>query len=234
MMPFHNVLSYGSSVRNFFFDDLQAIAYEGYCLMLEWICQSMVESIYAANWQPHFYQVLPPEQASMILQADIQAMMEMLNNLPQPCAVLLAHPLGYIDPSCMEFLQQIQKNPNIHVFLDLSQGYGRRDCQQEIRHVHAAYFSFNGNKLIRTGGALRLCFAGSKDIPSSVSEIFTTFYTAAEKGFNTLSDYLKFQMIEDDIQFASLYSYYQSSPYRTVLHWEKCSSSLKHYLNGKA
>ncbi|MDX8000318.1 hypothetical protein FE394_14215 [Xenorhabdus sp. Reich] len=227
MMPFHQILSYGSSVRNFFLEDLRIVAHQGYCLMPEWICQSMVESVYAANWQPRFYPVLPPEQASMILQADIQAMMEMLDALPQPCAVLLAHPLGYIDPDCMAFLRQIQKNRHIHVFLDLSQGYGRKDCQQEIRHVHATYFSFNGNKLIRTGGALRLCLAGSEDTPDSVSNIFTTFYIAAEKGFNTLNGYLKSQMIEDDIHFASLYSSYQSSPYRTILHWEKCSSSLQ-------
>ncbi|MDC9588387.1 hypothetical protein PSI23_03415 [Xenorhabdus sp. XENO-10] len=222
-----NIINYGCSVRGFFREDLKAVAPQGYCLMPEWICQSMVESIYAANWQPLFYPVLPPAQASMILQADIQAMVEMLNRLPQPCAVLLAHPLGYIDPGCMEFLQKTQNSHNIHVFLDLSQGYGRQDCLPEILHVHAAYYSFNGNKLIRTGGALRLCLTGRENIPLSVRNIFTDFYVTAEEKFTALKDYLKSHLIEDEIRDISLYASYQSSPYRTVLNWGKCSSSLQ-------
>ncbi|WP_145956888.1 hypothetical protein [Xenorhabdus miraniensis] len=198
--------------------------------MPEWICQSMVGAVYAANWQPLFYPVLPPEQASMILQADIQALMEMLSPLPQPCAVLLAHPLGYIDPGCIEFLRKIQNNHNIHVFLDLSQGYGRKDCRQEMLRVHAAYYSFNGNKLIRTGGALRLRLTDKEPIPSSVRNIFTTFYTVAEEKFTVLRNHLKAHVIDDDIHNASLYASYQSSPYRTVLDWEKCSSSLQTFL----
>ncbi|WP_139838869.1 hypothetical protein [Xenorhabdus vietnamensis] len=214
-------------MRSFFREDLQAIAPQGYCLMPEWICQSMVESVYAANWQPLFYPVMPPAQASVILQADIQTMTEMLNALPQPCAVLLAHPLGYIDPGCIEFLRKIQNTPNIHVFLDLSQGYGRKGYLQEILHVHAAYYSFNGNKLICTGGALRLCLTDRENIPLSARDIFTAFYVAAEEKFIALRDYLKSHVIEDDIRNASLYASHQSSPYRTILNWEKCSSSLQ-------
>ncbi|MDC9603482.1 hypothetical protein [Xenorhabdus griffiniae] len=221
------IVNYGCSVRGFFRADLQAVANQGYCLMPEWICQSMVDSVYAANWQPLFYPVLPPEQASMILQADIQAMMAMLSSLPQPCAILLAHPLGYIDPGCIEFLREIQSSPNIHVFLDLSQGYGRKDCLQELLHVHAAYYSFNGNKLIHTGGALRLRLTNRKYISSSVRDIFTTFYITAEKKFAALREYLQSHFIEDDIHNVSLYASYQSSPYRTALNWEKCSPSLQ-------
>ncbi len=227
IMSLDNIMSYGCSVRGFFRADLQAVAAQGYCLMPEWICQSMVESVYAANWQPLFYPVLPPKQASMILQADFQAVMEMLSPLPQPCAMLLAHPLGYIDPGCMEFLRRIQNNHNIHVFLDLSQGYGRKDCLQELLHVHAAYYSFNGNKLIRTGGALRLRLTNKEHIPSSVRNIFTTFYTAAEEKFVALREHLQSHFIEDEVHNVSLYASYQSSPYRTVLNWEKCSPSLQ-------
>ncbi|PHM70202.1 hypothetical protein [Xenorhabdus kozodoii] len=222
-----NIVNYGCSVREFFREDLQSMAAQGYCLLPEWICQSMVESVYAANWQPLFYPVLPPEQASMILQADIQAMMERLSALPQPCAVLLAHPLGYIDPNCMVFLQEFQKNHNIYVFLDLSQGYGRKDCIQEILHVHAAYYSFNGNKLIHTGGALRLHLTGREHIPCSVRNIFTRFYGAAEEKFAALKAHLQSHCIEEDIDHASLYASYQSSPYRTVLNWQKCSPALQ-------
>ncbi|REF28447.1 hypothetical protein BDD26_3350 [Xenorhabdus cabanillasii] len=222
-----NIIHYGDSVRDFFRKDLQDIAPQGDCLMPEWICQSMVESVYAANWQPRFYPVLSPEQASVVLQADIHAMMDMLNALPQPCAVLLAHPLGYIDPECLAFLQQKQNIPHVHVFLDLSQGYGRENCLQELLHVHAAYYSFNGNKLIRTGGALRLRLTNRKPVPASVRNIFTAFYTAAEEKFAALRNQLKFHAIEDDIHNASLYAAYQSSPYRTVLDWEKCSPSLQ-------
>ncbi|BET96411.1 hypothetical protein [Xenorhabdus taiwanensis] len=222
-----DIMNYGCSVRDFFREDLQAVATQGYCLMPEWICQSMVESVYAANWQPLFYPVLPPKQASMILQADIQATMAMLNALPQPCAILLAHPLGYIDPGCMKFLRKIQNNHNIHVFLDLSQGYGKKDCLQELLHVHAAYYSFNGNKLIRTGGALRLRLTSREHIPSSVRNILTTFYIAAEEKFAALREHLQSHFIEDDIHNVSLYALYQSSPYRTVLNWEKCSPSLQ-------
>ncbi|WP_086111314.1 hypothetical protein [Xenorhabdus beddingii] len=226
-MPIKNIMSYGGSVRDFFREDLHAVAPQGYCLMPEWICHSMIESVYAANWQPLFYPVLPPEQASMILQADIQVMMKMLSDLPQPCAVLLAHPLGYIDPGCMEFLRKTQKICNIHVFLDLSQGYGRKNCLPEILHAHATYYSFNGNKLIRTGGALRLCLTDREPIPLSVRNIFTVFYTAADETFSALTDGLKSHAIEEEIRNASLYAPQQSSPYRTVLNWEKCSSSLQ-------
>ncbi|MDC9580306.1 hypothetical protein PSI15_01725 [Xenorhabdus sp. PR6a] len=226
--PFsENIIHYGDSVRDLFRADLQAIAPQGDCLMPEWICQSMVESAHAAHWQPHFYPVLPPKQASVVLQADIQAMMDMLNALPQPCAILLAHPLGYIDPQCLAFLQQTQNSHHAHVFLDLSQGYGRKDCLQEILHVDAAYYSFNGNKLIRTGGALRLRLTNRETIPSSVRNIFTAFYTAAEEKFAVLRDQLKCHAIEDNIHHASLYAAYQSSPYRTVLDWEKCSPSVQ-------
>ncbi|MDC9593444.1 hypothetical protein [Xenorhabdus sp. IM139775] len=222
-----NIIHYGDSVRNFFHEDLQAIAPQGDCLMPEWICQSMVESVYAANWRPRFYPVLPPEQASVVLQADIQAMIDMLNTLQQPCAVLLAHPLGYIDPGYTAFLQQKQNTPHAHLFLDLSQGYGRKDCLQEILHVHAAYYSFNGNKLIRTGGALRLHLTNRETIPSPIRNIFTAFYTAAEEKFAALREHLKCHAITDDIHHASLYAAYQSSPYRTILDWEKCSPSLQ-------
>ncbi|CDL81701.1 hypothetical protein [Xenorhabdus szentirmaii] len=222
-----DMIHYGRSVRDFFYVDLQAIAPRGYCLLPEWICQSMVDSVYAANWQPLFYPVLPPAQASMILQADIQALMKMLIARPQPCAVLLAHPLGYIDPGCLAFLRQMQNNHQVHVFLDLSQGYGRKDCLQEILHVSAAYYSFNGNKLIGTGGALRLRLTGRESVPSSVINILTIFSTAAEEKFSVLRDCLKTSAIEDDIRDVSLYVAYQSSPYRTVLNWGQCSSSLQ-------
>ncbi|KLU16248.1 MULTISPECIES: hypothetical protein [Xenorhabdus] len=227
IMSLDNIMNSGCSVRRFFREDLQAVAGQGYCLMPEWICQSMVESVYAANWQPLFYPVLSPEQASMILQADIQAMMAMLNSLPQPCAILLAHPLGYIDPGCREFLREIQSNHNIYVFLDLSQGYGRKECLQELPHVHAAYYSFNGNKLLSTGGALRLRLTNREHIPAAVRNILTAFYTAAEEKFAVLRKHLQSHFIEDDIHNVSLYASYQSSPYRTVLNWEKCSPSLQ-------
>ncbi len=223
----NDIMNYGRSVREFFFEDLSALAQHGYCLMPEWICQSMVDSVYAAHWQPLFYPVLSPKKANMILQADLQIMIQMLDSLSPPCAVLLAHPLGYIDPNCMAFLLQAQKKPDIHLFLDLSQSYGREDYLQEILNVHAAYFSFNGHKLIRTGGALRLCLTGGETIPLSVREIFTTFYHVATAQFETLENYLKSQTIENIIRTVSLYPFYQSSPYRTVLNWEKCSPDLQ-------
>ncbi|MDR0217463.1 MAG: hypothetical protein LBI71_01015 [Enterobacteriaceae bacterium] len=222
-----NIMNYGCSVRDFFREDLQSVSTHGYCLLPEWICQSMVESVYAANWQPLFYPVLPPEQADMILQADIQTMMAMLSHRPQPRAILFAHPLGYIDPGCLEFLREIQHNHNIHVFLDFSQGYGKKDCLQELRHVHAAYYSFNGNKLIHTGGALRFRLTNREHIPSFVRNTLAVFYAAAEEKFTALKEHLQSHFIEDDIHDISLYTSYQSSPYRTVLNWALCSPSMQ-------
>lgn len=171
----------GVSVRNFFRDDLRLIADHGICLLPEWICHAMTQSVLEASWEPRFYEVTEITKARIPFELSFQDLMAKLKqslNFGNWVAVLLAHPLGYIDPNVVQLLSLCRanlKSQSICLFLDLSQSYGRFDFIKEIKLVDATYISFNGNKLINTGGAIRLNINNFLTHTNESEKIFRTY-----------------------------------------------------------
>jgi hypothetical protein len=204
----------GVSVRRFFQEDLQTLATRGSCLLPEWICESMVEAVRAAHWQPCFYPVLPPSRAEVFLQADFEQLRVLGQKRDSAVALLLAHPMGYVDPGCADFLSDMEHESELACFLDWSQGYGMAPLDRSIDHIHAAYLSFNGNKLVDTGGALRLSSPGRARIR------WPCFQREARRKRARLQRFLRANHLEQSITLATLYAEHQSSPMRTALDWK--------------
>ncbi|RAY97134.1 hypothetical protein DP187_21785 [Enterobacter cloacae] len=214
----------GISVRRFFQQDLQTIAAQGDCLLPEWICSSMVDSVLAANWRPHFYPVLPPSEATMVLQADFSQLHSQCLRMRGRYAVLLAHPAGHIDPDCANFIATLIKESNSSCFIDWSQSYGM--AALDIASAVAIYVSFNGNKLISHGGAMRFSQKNRDSSPFN----WTIFHLEAQKKYAAMRTYLEDQGLADIICDAQLYAEYQSSPMRTVLNWPQLPKSVQRHL----
>lgn len=214
----------GISVRRFFQQDLQAIATQGDCLLPEWICSSMVDAVLAAKWRPHFYPVLPPSKAATVLQADFSQLHRQCLRMRGRYAVLLAHPVGHIDPGCADFIATRSTESNASCFIDWSQSYGL--AALDIASAVAIYVSFNGNKLISHGGAMRFSQKNRDSSPFS----WTDFRLEAQKKFAAMHAYLKEQGLANAIREARLYTEYQSSPMRTVLSWSRLPSSVQRRL----
>ena len=148
-----------ANVRGAFHDDLTEISQHGICFLPEWICVEMSESVLLAGWEPKWYPVSEPAKQISPLALDARELLQeiekqQLRTPSTKIAVLLAHPFGYLDPSIDLLLTQWEKNKGIHPFLDLSQSYGTFDFGKQISLARRAYISFNGRKLISSGGAI--------------------------------------------------------------------------------
>lgn len=93
-------------------------------------------------------------------------------------------------------------------------------AELDIASAIAIYVSYNGNKLISQGGAMRF----NHNYNHSAPFIWTDFQIEARKKFAKMYAYLKDQGLLKAISEAQLYSENQSSPMRTVLDWEVLSS----------
>lgn len=190
--------TYGKSVRTLFKEDLEHLNSRGICFVPEWICYEMTNAVEIAGWKPRIYRTLSTHTAKIPLQIDEKNLKEQLHkeiqekNKGQIVALLLAHPFGYVDPTVMSILRSNIQDRKIPIFLDLSQSYGRFDFKREINLSISAYVSFNGNKLISKGGAIRFGKIGNysakyhraKEINyKKLQEIFRTAADRQEKTF---------------------------------------------------
>lgn len=170
------------SVRAAFAAELRAIAPRGTCLLPEWMCDAMIGAAHEVGWQPRFYRVRAPADSLVPLEADLDQLAAKLRPLPPPVVVVLAEPMGYADARLERWLASELPAISAHatVVLDLAQSYGRVDPRPTLTRVRAAYVSFNGNKLIGSGGALRLAFvSGSCESPAA-DALFAEFAAAGE------------------------------------------------------
>ncbi|SAI47006.1 Uncharacterised protein [Bordetella ansorpii] len=210
---------YGPSVRGFFEQDLKRISRHGVCLLPEWICESMVQAARAAHWQPAFYAVLPPGRAEVALQMDLDDLQQRYAAVAGPKAVLLAHPMGYVDPHCAAFANG--GAPSCPCFIDWSQSYGSIPLQPSLSRCCAAYVSFNGNKLIGDGGAVRLTVAHPG------VDLGLHFARVARLKRDWLQAYLQDNELTGAIQDASWGAQHHSSPMRTVLQWHRLPAAVQ-------
>lgn len=149
----------GTQVRRFFEEDLKKLE-SGYCLIPEWICNSMPEVALKSHHEVHFYPVNFPKDAEIPLETNWQhltCLIEHLSISKKNIIVLTAFPLGYVDSKMSTLFDLSKRMPNIHIFLDLAQSYGSFNFLPLLPLVRAIYISFNGRKLIDSGGALRIC-----------------------------------------------------------------------------
>lgn len=150
------------SIRQGFRRELEGLGRTGRCLLPEWICREMSDHVEAAGWQPVFIKVMHPGNASVPLQLNMLHLLKQLRKLSfvrDPVVILLAHPMGYVDPGIEEALKNglLRKAcPRVRLVLDLAQSYGVYDFGRTIQTVDSTYVSFNGRKLISLGGALKL------------------------------------------------------------------------------
>lgn len=206
-------VQYGASVRQFFSDDLKRVADWGLCLLPEWICDSMVEAVYQAGWDVDFYPVVSPDRARVPLEASEGEVRRRVARAPSPCVVLLAHPLGYIDPSVSALIANDWPGQRPVLLLDASQGYGLFPVWPDTQRVTATYVSFNGNKLIDMGGALRVAASADRHVRPC-------FAAEARRKFDVLRHHLQALGITSLAEPMGCAAYHVS-PMRTVLNWSQ-------------
>lgn len=204
-------IRYGASVHRFFSDDLRQVADRGLCLLPEWICESMVEAVHQAGWIVDFYPVMPPDLARVPLEVSEGEVRRRVARASRPCVVLLAHPLGYIDPSISALIAHDWPGQCPVLLLDSSQSYGLFPIWPSSERVMATYVSFNGNKLIDMGGALRM----TAPMPENASPCFAA---EARRKFDVLRHHLHVLGVSSLAEPLGCAAYHVS-PMRTVLSW---------------
>ena len=134
---------------------------EGVCLLPEWICASMAETCRKNAWRPAFYAVTLPSRTGCPFGMAVPALLQHIESLAAssvPFMVVLAHPMGYLDPGVEVVVQRLRAEfgPRAQemIFLDLSQAYGDREFFDALTACGSMYWSHNGNKLICCGGAV--------------------------------------------------------------------------------
>ncbi len=153
---------FGPSVRTFFEQDLKKIKEKFICLLPEWICFDMTKIAYMLKIPFDFYSTKSFTSATSPFELDIHDVNNKIINYKNhynKIILILAHPMGYYDKNIDSVLKKINyrsKNDPIIPILDLSQGYGIIDPSKQIELSYCAYVSFNGNKLLNFGGALRI------------------------------------------------------------------------------
>lgn len=167
-------------VRNLFYQELLKIQNHGVCLLPEWICNEMARSAILAGWEIVFYRVEKFNNKTPFLTIDKENFEEIIKKLSfsgKLISIVFSHPWGYIDPTIIH-LMKLSITLKCVIHLDLAQSYGVYNFQQQIRHSYITYFSFNGNKLINFGGALRI---KGKDKEEVYKKIQLQFKFAAEE-----------------------------------------------------
>jgi len=160
------LLEIGSAVREFFLHDLMLF---NSCKVFlpEWICFEMSQKALLVTNLCFWYPVDSYEKSQIPLQTNWKKLKEMIKkvnpSLKNPVIVLLAHPMGFIDPGMLSFLKAFKKDEGIYFYLDCAQSYGRYDFSHYLNYVKALYISFNGNKLLSCGGAIRISTYGNNN-----------------------------------------------------------------------
>ena len=160
-------LAEGSQVRRFFEEDLRRIP-PGFCFMPEWICHSMTQVAFRSHHTVLFYPVNSPGYSEIPLESNWKYLLCLIQKYAiykKDIIVLMAFPLGYIDYKALALLNMYKQLEKLYFFLDLAQAYGSFHFSSILSQVEALYISFNGQKLIDSGGALRF----SRSPPSSES-----------------------------------------------------------------
>ncbi|VHO03273.1 hypothetical protein [Candidatus Rhabdochlamydia sp. T3358] len=159
-----STVEYATQVRSVFEEDLHRIG-PGICILPEWICHSMTKAALRTQHRVVFYCVNQMKESLIPLEANWSHLIDLIiqnEKIYQNIIVLTAFPLGYID-SRIKYLYLFLKEKRfakIHLFMDLSQSYGSYFFLDDLDHVNAIYISFNGRKLIDSGGALRIAQNG--------------------------------------------------------------------------
>jgi hypothetical protein len=178
----------GSHVRRFFEEDLAKIA-PGYCFLPEWICHSMTQVALNSPHKVLFYPVNAPQHSDIPLETNWSYLMNLIAKYRvtnKEIAILMAFPLGYIDHKIHKVFEFLKNTQNVHLFLDLAQSYGAFNFFNLLSQVKALYISFNGQKLIQTGGALRFSTEGDSFSVSSFEEkMERALHIQEEKWLNT-------------------------------------------------
>lgn len=168
-------VEYATQVRRFFEKDLHCI-YPGVCLLPEWICYGMTESALRMQHQLIFYRVNRMQESLIPLETDWSHVIDLIiqnERHHRTIIILVAFPLGYIDAKIEQlycFLQE-KRLAKVHLFMDLSQSYGSYLFLDDLDYANAVYISFNGQKLINSGGALRIALKGNHSMNFSLHEL---------------------------------------------------------------
>lgn len=217
-----------SQVRELLASDLLRLERKGVCYIPEWVCHDLTKSVKKSGWKAVYYQVKSIDDSTVPLQADFEHLISLYrqyqNSGIDSHAAILAHPLGYVDVTIKDTLNSLKSFKNIFTILDLAQSYGSYDFQKEIEAADVAYISFNKNKLISKGGALRLVST------SDYSEYLKEFKLARNR---QEIPYHQTQAAFDKLikEHQSIFSYYNSafvsSRHRTgILFQEAISKNL--------
>ncbi|MBF0313334.1 MAG: hypothetical protein HQK52_07955 [Oligoflexia bacterium] len=217
------------SVRFAFTEDLKNISSNGVCLLPEWICYAMSESVINAGWIPLFYPVCSPESSSIPCQLDVLELLKLLQQYNEhQCVLLLAHPLGYIDPNVDLILNKYYNyNSQFKIFLDLAQSYGEYDFSLQISKAHRSYISFNGRKLINSGGAIAFSNINTdldeyNTLLELLKKIASKNFSSSGALFERLSHDRVINLTENRFNTRSN----RSAPLRTVLQKTSINSSI--------
>lgn len=148
----------GQSVRELFKNDLMSINEDTITLMPESICSVMPKAVEGIT-KLKFYQVDSIETAQYPLEIDLHNLTKMINDIvvtQSKLVILFSLPFGYYDIKLINYIKIIKDNYNIYIALDLSQSYGSFSLLHLVNIVDSIYISFNGNKLVNTGGGIKL------------------------------------------------------------------------------
>ncbi len=87
----------------------------------------------------------------------------LINDNKHQLVVLLAFPCGYLDPKVNFLIEKLRSFPKVHILLDMAQAYGCIELMPFILKSDVVYLSFNGNKLLNSGGAISLTFVNNQE-----------------------------------------------------------------------
>lgn len=217
-------VGYGHQVRQLFLEDLNCIS-SGVCLLPEWICYSMTEAAHQSHHRVIFYPVNRMIHSKVPLETNWESLIDLIkNNSHQEIIILTAFPLGYIDQGIQHLYTFLkEREVRVHLFLDLSQSYGSYSFIDDLDQVKAIYLSFNGRKLINSGGALRISkssffssFIPMDNLQKRVDAALSEQKKNWEETWSEIIKYLNTEDLIEKIQHFNRTSY-RSSYYRTAL-----------------
>ncbi len=224
-------VEYATQVRSFFEEDLNRIG-RGICILPEWICHSMTEAVLRTPHRLTFYGVNHMKESLIPLEANWSYVIDLIlqnEKIYQNIIVLTAFPLGYIDSKIkyLYFFLKEKRLAKVHLFMDLAQSYGSYFFLDDLDHVNAIYISFNGRKLIHSGGALRIAQNGEHTMHFSLYDLQKRVDIALleqEKNWketeSSIAKYWKgdFKELRRGLHVYNKTSMLRSSYHRTALH----------------